>query len=191
LKISEGKLPVASAATVAATASAAAASTTTAAMSTTASATTAAMTATASATPATLTLRASFVDDKRASEKILPVERSDGFFGFGVVMNFGESEPARLTCEAIAKKRERIRLHADFREQCGYLLFRGLERQISNVQFLHGRSPCAPFQVAGHPREAERQDHGRGQSEANRHTPAEASAPATQKHLAASVSRSQ
>jgi hypothetical protein len=56
-------------------------------------------------------------------------------------MNFGETEAARLPGETIAQQRERIRLYADFSKQRLHLLFRCLEREVPNVQFLHGRSP--------------------------------------------------
>jgi hypothetical protein len=97
----------------------------------------------AASSSATFPLRTCLIYYQRTTEKILPVEGGDGFFGFGIVVDFDKTEPARLTRKTIAKQRERIGLHANFREQCLHLLFRSLERQISHVQFLHGRSPCA------------------------------------------------
>jgi hypothetical protein len=112
--------------------------------------------ATTSATGApTFTLRTRFIDDQRPAQKILAVERFDGFVCFGVVANFSETETARLSREAIAQQRERIRLHTNLRKQRRYLLFGGLERQITNVQFLHGRSPFASGTRAGAKHEAE------------------------------------
>lgn len=143
LAVAIASAAVSASATAATTATTAPAAVTTAAAPTT-SATVAAAT-TASST-ATFTLRAGFVDHKSAAEEILAVESGDHFFGFGIVFNFGEAKTARLSCETIAEQGERIRLHADFREKRGYLLFRGFEREIPNVEFLHGRSPCAPIQ---------------------------------------------
>ena len=111
--------------------------------------------ATSAAGTAAFTLRTRFVDDQSAAQKILAVERFDRFVRFGVVANFGETESARLSRETIAQKRERIRLHTNFRKQRRYLLFRGLERQITHIQFLHGRSPFASGKCPGTKHEAE------------------------------------
>jgi RNase P/RNase MRP subunit POP5 len=123
---------------------------------------TAASTTTASAVAATtpagataFTLRTRFIHHQRAAQKILAVKRFDGFIRFGVVANLGETETARLSRETIAQQRERIRLHANFRKQRRYLLFRGLERQITDIQFLHGRSPFASGKCPGAKHEAE------------------------------------
>jgi hypothetical protein len=124
----------------------------TAASTTTASPTVA---ATSSAGASPFTLRTRFIHDQSAAQKILAVERFDRFVCFGVVANFGETETARLPRETIAQKRERIRLHTNFRKQRRYLLFRGLERQITHIQFLHGRSPFASGTRAGAKHEAE------------------------------------
>jgi hypothetical protein len=143
--MSRTELPVASPATasVAATASApsAAPTTTVAAAASTTAATS--MATTASAASATFALRTRFIYNERAAKEILAVERTDGLLRV-LVFHFGEAKPARLPRKAIAQQRQRIRLHADFREQRLDLLFRGLEREIAHVQFLHGRSPCAP-----------------------------------------------
>jgi hypothetical protein len=111
--------------------------------------------ATSAAGASAFTLRTRFVDDQRTAQKILAVERFDRFVCFGVIANFGETESTRLAGETIAQQRERIRLHTNFRKQRRYLLFRGLERQITNVQFLHGRSPFASGECAGAKHEAE------------------------------------
>jgi hypothetical protein len=113
------------------------------------------MAATSAARTAAFTLRACFIHHQRAAQKILSVERFDGFVCFGVVANFSETETAWLSRETIAQKRERIRLHANFRKQRRYLLFRGLERQITHIQFLHGRSPFASGKFTGAKHEAE------------------------------------
>jgi hypothetical protein len=73
-------------------------------------------------------LRTCFIYNQRAAQKILAVERFDGFVCFSVVANFSETETARLSGETIAQKRERIRLHPNFRKKRRYLFFRGLER---------------------------------------------------------------
>jgi hypothetical protein len=88
-------------------------------------------------------LRPGLVDHKCAAHELLAIERCDHFLRFSVVANFGESETARLTRKAVAKERQRIRLHPSFREQCLQLLFCCLERKIAHVQFLHGGAPCA------------------------------------------------
>jgi hypothetical protein len=72
--------------------------------------------ATSTARPAAFPLRTRFIDDQSAAEKILAVERFDCFVRFGVVANFGETESTRLSRETIAQKRERIRLHTNFRK---------------------------------------------------------------------------
>jgi hypothetical protein len=82
------------------------------AASTTASAT--AMAATSAARTAAFALRTCFIHHQRAAQKILAVERFDGFVCFGVVANFSETKTAWLSREAIAQKRERIRLHTNF-----------------------------------------------------------------------------
>jgi hypothetical protein len=64
------------------------------------------MAATSSAGAATFTLRARFVYHERAAQKILAVERFDGFVRLGVVANFSKTETARLSCETIAQQRE-------------------------------------------------------------------------------------
>jgi hypothetical protein len=116
---------------------------------------TASVAATSAASASAFTLRTRFVDDEGATQEILAVEGFDGLVRFGVVANFGETESARLSGETIAQKRERIRLDANFRKQRCYLLFRGLERQITDIQFLHGRSPFASGTCAGAKHEAE------------------------------------
>jgi hypothetical protein len=125
-KIWRRSLAIAVAIASAATTAVAAASATATTATTTAAAVAAASAATTTATVAattttaasatTFTLRASFVDDERAAEKILAIKRGDYFFCFRIVANFRETEAARLTRETIAKQRERIGLHADFRE---------------------------------------------------------------------------
>jgi hypothetical protein len=105
----------------------------------------------ASAAPTTaFPLRASFVDNQSTAEEVLPVQRSDGFFGFRVVTDFSETKASRLPCKTIAKQSQGIWLHSDFGKQCSYLFFRCLERQIAHVQFLHGRSPYAHLHASEH-----------------------------------------
>jgi hypothetical protein len=101
------------------------------------------MAATSTASSSAFTLRTCFVHHQRAAQKILAVERFDCLVCFGIVANFGEAETARLARETITQQRKRIRLHSNFRKQRRYLLFRSLERQISHVQFLHGRYSLA------------------------------------------------
>jgi len=154
------ELAIAAATSAATTVTAAASSTTAATTSAavTAASSTTAPTSVASTSPAgtaAFTLGTRFVDHERAAQKILAVERFDRFVRFGVVANFGETETARLSRETIAQKRERIRLHTNFRKQRRYLLFGGLERQITHIQFLHGRSPFASGTCAGAKHEAE------------------------------------
>jgi hypothetical protein len=74
-------------------------------------ATTAAASASATAVPAAtaaaaaaLGLRPSFVYDQVPSAKVLPVEGVDRAIRFFVVVNFNESEPARLPSKAIANQ---------------------------------------------------------------------------------------
>jgi hypothetical protein len=100
-------------------------------------------------------LRTRFIHHQRAAKEILAIQRLNRFFRIRVVANFREAESARLPGKTIPQKRQRIRLHSDLRKQRRYLLFCSLERQISHVQFLHGRSPYAPGQRRGAEHEAE------------------------------------
>jgi hypothetical protein len=95
---------------------------------TTASAATTPVAAAASATAATFALRAGFVDHQSAAEKFLAVESGDGFFGFGVILNFRETKAARLAGKTIAKQSKRIGLYARFRKKSLHILLCSLER---------------------------------------------------------------
>jgi hypothetical protein len=96
-----------------------------------------------STTPSTaaFSLRTSFIHYQRAAKKVFAVEGCNRLLRCAVVMNLGETETTRLSGETIAQQRERIRLYADFSKQRLHLLFCCLEREVPNVQFLHGRSP--------------------------------------------------
>lgn len=98
---------------------------------------------------AALALRPGFINNERTSEKILVIQSRDSFLRFRVVANLGETKAARLPRETIAKQRESIRLHPDFRKQRLHLLFCSLKRKITYEQFLHGSAPCAHLN-AGH-----------------------------------------
>jgi hypothetical protein len=82
----------------------------------------------ATATTAAFALRAGFIDHQSAAEKFLAVQRGDGFFGFGVVFNFCETEAAGLAGETIAKQSKRIGLNARFGKKPLHILFCSLER---------------------------------------------------------------
>ncbi len=98
-----GYLPVTTITAAATSATAVTASATTAASATTPSSVTAI--ASTSATPAAaFSLRTGFIDDESAAKKVFSVQRSDGFFGFGVVTDFGESKATRLPGKSIAKQ---------------------------------------------------------------------------------------
>ena len=60
--------------------------------------------------------RTRLVDDQRAPEKILAVERSDGLFGVRIILKFGETEPPRLAAEPVFQQRQLIRSSAYFGE---------------------------------------------------------------------------
>jgi hypothetical protein len=111
------KLPVSSAAVAAASAATASAITTIATASTAATMATAPTTATAAvsampaasataACPATFSLRPGFIHHECAAKKILAVEGGNRFLRLGVVVNFGETESARLSRKTIPKQRE-------------------------------------------------------------------------------------
>jgi hypothetical protein len=106
--------------------------------------TTAVTSASAATTAAALALRTGFIHHQRAAKKVLAIQRLNRLFRLCVISDFRETESTGLPREAISQERERIGLYANFRKQRRYLFFCGLERQISNVQFLHGRSPYAP-----------------------------------------------
>jgi hypothetical protein len=127
----------AASATPVATASAATASST---ATTTLSAAITAASATPSATTA-FSLRTSFIHYQRAAKEVFAIESCNRLFRCAVVVNLSETETARLSCKTIAEQRQRIRLNADLSEQRLHLLFCCFEREVPNVQFLHGRSP--------------------------------------------------
>jgi hypothetical protein len=77
--------------------------------------------------PATFALWAGFIHDERTSEKVLVVQSRNRLLRFRIVANLGETEAARLPRETIAKQRESIRLHPDFRKQRLHLLFCSLK----------------------------------------------------------------
>jgi hypothetical protein len=130
------RLTIAPSAALSASASTAIATTTTAAVAASPSAGTA-----SSAPSATLLLGSSFIHHQRAAEKIFSVERFDGFHGVGIICDFRETESARLIGETIPQQGERIGLNSNLREHRGDLLFRSFERQITEIEFLHDRSP--------------------------------------------------
>src|ERR1700677_240583 len=133
----------------------------TAALSASASAT-ATRAATASATATAFLLGPCFIYNQRSSQKILSVQRLDGFHSFGVVANFSKTKSARLIRKAVPQQRERIGLNSNFREHCRDLLFRSFERQITEIEFLHDRSPWASGQRQSAIKKLKKQDLGSG-----------------------------
>jgi hypothetical protein len=125
-KRTEENLAVASAVTAAipaASATVATASASTAA-STSATAVSASIPAPPATTPATaFSLGTSLIHYQRAAKKVFAVEGCNRLLRCAVVMNLGETEAARLSCETIAEQREGIRLYADFSKQRLHLLF--------------------------------------------------------------------
>jgi hypothetical protein len=147
---------------VAPSASSATTSIATAALSTASAAPTPAVTSTPSApTTAAFLLRARFVHNQCAPQKILSVQRFDRFHRLGIICNFSETESARLIRETIPQKRERIGLDSNLGEHCRDLFFRSLERQITEIQFLHDRSPLGPGQRQNATEKLKKQDFGR------------------------------
>ena len=157
----ESELAITSAATATSPTAASAAATSMPAAATASSTVTSASTATAAL------LRTSFIHDQRPTEKILAVQRFDGFCGFGVVSNFSKTKTARLVREAIAQKRQRIRLHSNFGEERGDLFFSRFERQIPKIQFLHDRSPLGFGQRRNTTEKLKKQDLGRRRPSGN------------------------
>lgn len=96
-------LPVAAIAAAAASTAAVAASPATASTTTTASSVPA-VAPTSAASTAAFSLGASLVDNQGATEEVFPVQRSDRFFGFGVITDFSETKASRLSCKAVAKQ---------------------------------------------------------------------------------------
>jgi hypothetical protein len=140
---------------IAPVASAASSSATTAAPATTmaaASTTTTAAVTSPTAAPATFALRTRFIHHQRAAHKILAVQCGNDFLRFRIVFNFSETESARLARKTVPQQAERIRLNTYFGKQSLNLLFCGLEREISYVQFLHDGAPCVPAERRGHMR---------------------------------------
>jgi hypothetical protein len=120
-KVIRFELTIASASTAVTAAPSSAAATTTSTMAATSTApsstmTTAVPSASATTTASALALRTSFIHDQRAAKEILAIQRLNRFFRVRVVANFGEAEPPRLPGKSITQKRERIRLHSDFRK---------------------------------------------------------------------------
>jgi hypothetical protein len=105
------------------------------------SATASSVAATCSAPSATFLLRPSFIHHQRAAQKIFSVQGFDRFNGVGIIRNFRKTESARLISETVPQQRECIGLNSNFRKHRGDLFFRGFERQITEIQFLHDRSP--------------------------------------------------
>jgi hypothetical protein len=97
------------------------------------------------AAPATF-LRPRFIYHQRTPKKILSVQSFDRFHRFGIVCNFRKSEAAGLVGEAVSQQGERVGLNSDFREHRGDLFFCGFKGQITEIQFLHDRSPYASGQ---------------------------------------------
>jgi hypothetical protein len=125
-KRTEENLAVASA--VAAAIPAASTTVATAPAATPASTAATAMSAAIAASPATtsattFSLRASLIHYQRAAKKVFAVEGCNRLLRCAVIMNLGETEAARLSCETIAEQREGIRLYADFSKQRLHLLF--------------------------------------------------------------------
>jgi hypothetical protein len=136
-------------------------SATTAAVSAPPATATAAMTAPPATTTA-FSLWTSLVYHQCPAQKILAVERRNHFFSFRVVANFRESKTARLSREAIAQQRQGIGLHTDLCKQRLHLLFRGLERQIPHIQFLHWSFSLCPRVREGTSARLKRQESRRG-----------------------------
>jgi len=90
-----------------------------------ASAVSATITASPATTPAAtaFSLRASLIHYQRTAKKVFAVEGCNRLLRCAVVMNLGETEAARLSCETIAEQREGIGLYADFSKQRLHLLF--------------------------------------------------------------------
>ena len=101
---------------------------------TTATSTTTTPTAAGPCTPTTPTAastlpeRASFVYDQGTAEKVLAVQRGDGFIGLFIIGDFHEAEAARLSGETITNHGDAIGLHTRLSEPCLQLLFGCLER---------------------------------------------------------------
>lgn len=108
--------PAATAVTTAPSSAAATTSTMAAASAASSTMTTAVPSASATTTASALALRTSFIHDQRAAKEILAIQRLNRFFRVRVVANFGEAKPPRLPGKSITQKRERIRLHSDFRK---------------------------------------------------------------------------
>jgi hypothetical protein len=89
----------------------------------------------------TFLLGPSFIYDQGAAQKVFSVQRFDGFHGVGIISDFRETESARLIRKTIPQQGECIGLNSNFREHRGDLLFRSFERQITEIEFLHNRSP--------------------------------------------------
>jgi hypothetical protein len=107
LRLAVAAVAAAVAAIASATAVASASTATTTAIATASAATT---TAVATAPPATtasaFALRTGFVDHQSAAHEFAAVERGNCFFRFGIIIDFGETETARLSRETIAEQSE-------------------------------------------------------------------------------------
>jgi len=69
------------------------------------------------------------------------VKSLNGALGFFVAIDFDKSEPAWLPRKTIADQSHRRRGHPRLSKQCCDLLFRGLEREIADVEFLQRETP--------------------------------------------------
>jgi hypothetical protein len=86
--------------------------------------------------------RPCLVDSQTASTDFFAIELRDCFLGSGVVRNLHEAETFRASGIAIRDDLNRFNV-ADFAEHVTQISFRGLKREISNVDFFcHRISIC-------------------------------------------------
>jgi hypothetical protein len=88
-------------------------------------------------------LRARFVHHEIPAPEILTVQGSDSAIRFFIIVNFDESEAARLTREPIANQTDCRGVNTDLTKPFLELLFRRVERKITDVKLLHLGTPSA------------------------------------------------
>ena len=129
--------------------------TTTTAAASTAITTTASAATTTAAVPAASTtatgafrLRPCFVHHQVPAPEILTVQGCHGPIRFFIVVDFNEGETARLTRKAITNQTDCGGINTDLTEPFLELLFRCVERKITDVKLLHQRTPSARNRTA-------------------------------------------
>jgi hypothetical protein len=128
-------IPAVSAITAAATATTAAAVPT--------AATTPTIVATSTAATRTFGLRTGFINNQVPATEVLTVQAGDRAICIFITCDFNECKPSRLSSEAVPNQTDCRRANSQLTKPFLQLLFRCVERKITDVKLLHLRTPSA------------------------------------------------